>query len=177
MNHPRRIAPLPHAEYLKALGPSAPDPQKPPSNALGLLARHPELAKAFLAFNKYLLVDSTLSKRTRELVVLRVAWRRQCRYEWAQHVLIARRAGISDEEIDLVRTGAPTLLNRAVDELETDSRLSDATYEALGADLDEQQLLDLVFTVGTYGVLATTFNTFEVELDPGIPHENFNSHT
>lgn len=106
-----------------------------------------------------------------------MAWRRQCRYEWAQHVLLARRAGITDAEIDLVRTGAPTLLNRAVDELETDSRLSDATYEALGADLDEQQLLDLVFTVGTYGVLATAFNTFEVELDPGIPDENFNSQT
>lgn len=175
MNRTRRITPLPYAEYMKALGPSAPDARKPPSNALGLLARHPELAKAFLEFNKYLLVESTLPKRTRELVVLRVAWRRRCQYEWAQHVLIARRAGISDEEIDLVRTDAPTPLNRAVDELETDSRLSDATYEALGADLDDRQLMDLVFTVGTYGVLATLFNTFEVELDPGIPEENFNS--
>lgn len=177
MNRARRITPLPHAEYMKALGSSAPDARKPPSNALGLLARHPELAKAFLAFNTYLLVESTLPKHTRELVVLRVAWRRRCQYEWAQHVLIARRAGVTDEEIDLVRTGAPTLLNRAVDELETDSRLSDATYRALGADLDDHQLMDLVFTVGTYGVLATALNTFEVELDPGIPEENFNSAT
>ena len=175
MNRTRRIAPLPHAEYLKALGSSAPDPQKPPSNALGLLARHPDLAKAFLVFNRYLLTDSTLPKRTRELVILRVAWRRRCRYEWAQHVLLARRAGITDEEINLVRAGAPTPLNRAVDELETDSRLSDATYKALGAELDDRQLMDLVFTVGTYGVLATAFNTFDVELDPGIPDENFNS--
>ncbi|WP_405813258.1 carboxymuconolactone decarboxylase family protein [Streptomyces sp. NBC_01390] len=175
MNGTPRITPLPHAEYLKALGTSAPDARKPPSNALGLLARHPELAKAFLAFNKYLLVESTLPKRTRELVVLRVAWRRRCRYEWAQHALIARRAGITDAEIDLVRTGAPTPLNRAVDELETDSRLSDATYQALGTDLDDRQLMDLVFTVGTYGALATALNTFEVELDPGIPDENFNT--
>jgi len=175
VNRTRRITPLPHAEYLKTLGSSAPDARKPPSNAIGLLARHPELAKAFLAFNKYLLVESTLPKRTRELAVLRVAWRRRCQYEWAQHVLIARRAGITDEEIDLVRSGAPTLLNRAVDELETDSRLSDATYEALGAELHDRQLMDLVFTVGTYGLLATAFNTFEVELDPGIPEENFNN--
>ncbi|ELP61595.1 carboxymuconolactone decarboxylase family protein [Streptomyces turgidiscabies] len=175
MNRTRRITPLPHTEYLKALGTSAPDARKPPSNALGLLARHPDLAKAFLEFNKYLLVESTLPKRTRELVILRVAWRRRCRYEWAQHVLIARRAGLTDDEIGLVRTGAPTPLNRAVDELETDSRLSDATYQALATDLDDRQLMDLVFTVGTYGVLATALNTFEVELDPGIPDENFNS--
>uniref|UniRef100_A0AAU2ADR7 Carboxymuconolactone decarboxylase family protein n=1 Tax=Streptomyces sp. NBC_00093 TaxID=2975649 RepID=A0AAU2ADR7_9ACTN len=175
MNRTRRVTPLPYAEYMEALGSSAPDARKPPSNALGLLARHPELAKAFLAFNKYLLVDSTLPERIRELAVLRVAWRRRCRYEWAQHVLIARKAGVTDEEIGLIRTGAPTPLNRAVDELETDSRLSDATYEALAADLDDRQLMDLVFTVGTYGLLATAFNTFEVELDPGIPDENFNN--
>jgi 4-carboxymuconolactone decarboxylase len=30
-----------------------------------------------------------------------------------------------------------------------------------------------VFTVGAYGLLAMAFNTFGVELDPGIPDGDF----
>jgi AhpD family alkylhydroperoxidase len=170
-----RIPPLPYDEWdTEALAPLAPGRRLPPSNVLGLFARHPELATAFLGYNRYLLGGgSTLSPRTRELAILRVAWRRRCQYEWVQHVLIARKAGVTDEEIDAIRAGKPTPITRAVDELEADSGLSDDTYRALAAELDDRQLMDLVFTVGTYGLLAMVLNTFEVELDPGLPAENF----
>lgn len=168
-----RVPPLPHSEWdTDALSVLAPGRRLPPSNVLGLLARHPDLARAFLTFNKHLLGTSTLPKRTRELVILRVAWRRRARYEWAQHLLIARRAGVTDAEIAEVRAGTETLLNTAVDELETDSCLSDKTYSALAEELDDRQLMDLVFTVGAYGLLAMALNTFEVELDPGLSDEN-----
>ena len=171
-----RLPPVPHDEWDDdAFSAMSQGRKLPPSNALGLLAHHPELAKAFLGFNMHLLGTSTLPKRTRELAVLRVAWRRRCQYEWAQHLLIAKRAGVTDEEIAQVRAGADTPINRAVAELETDSTLSDATYQALAADLNDRQLMDLVFTIGTYGLLAMAFNTFEVELDPGFSVENFTS--
>jgi AhpD family alkylhydroperoxidase len=170
-----RIPPLPYDEWdTEALASLAPGRRLPPSNVLGLFARHPELATAFLGYNRYLLGGgSTLSPRTRELAILRVAWRRRCQYEWVQHVLIARKAGVTEEEIDAIRAGKPTAITRAVDELEADSGLSDDTYRALAAELDDRQLMDLVFTVGTYGLLAMVLNTFEVELDPGLPAENF----
>ncbi|WP_230205170.1 carboxymuconolactone decarboxylase family protein [Parafrankia elaeagni] len=38
---------------------------------------------------------STLSNRERELVALRVAGRRRCDYEWAQHVVLGEDAGLS----------------------------------------------------------------------------------
>ncbi len=170
-----RIPPLPYAEWdtsaLAAMAP--PGQQPPPNNVLGLLARHPVLAKAFLRYNLHLLTTSTLPERTRELAILRMAWRRRCRYEWAQHVRLARQAGVTDAEIEEVRTGAATLLNRAADELDQDSFLSEQTYRALAAELDDRQLMDLVFTVGTYGMLAMAFNTFGVALEPGLDSENF----
>jgi 4-carboxymuconolactone decarboxylase len=173
-----RIQPLPYAEWdIEALSVISPGRKLPPNNVLGLLARHPALARAFLTFNAHLLTASTLPARTRELAILRIAWRRRCRYEWAQHVLIARRAGITDEEIAGVRSGAATLINRAVDELDDDSCLSDETYRALAAELDERQLMDLVFTIGTYGLLAVAFNTFGVELEPGLPDGDFEKGT
>jgi 4-carboxymuconolactone decarboxylase len=169
-----RIAPLPYAEWdAEALAGLAPGRRLPPSNVLGLLARHPALARAFLPFSGHLLSRAALPARTRELVILRVAWRRRCRYEWAQHVAIARRAGVTDDEVAGIRTGAATLISRAVDELDESSTLSDETYAALADELDERQLLDLVFTVGGYSMLAMALNTFGVELEPGLPDEGF----
>ncbi|MFV2174592.1 carboxymuconolactone decarboxylase family protein [Actinomadura sp. LOL_016] len=172
-----RLPPLPRdewdAETVAAFSPR--EGRLPPSNnALDLLARHPALAKSFMRYNAYTLNRSTLPVATRELAVLRVAWRRRCRYEWAQHVPMAREAGVTDAEIEQVRTGAPTLLNRVVDELVDDSDLSDETYRKIAAELgDDRRLMDLVFTIGTYALLAMSFNTFRLPLDDGISDEGF----
>ncbi|MEV7015975.1 carboxymuconolactone decarboxylase family protein [Streptomyces sp. NPDC093991] len=164
-----RLSPVPYEEWdAEALRPLTGGRKVPPSNVLGLLLHHPELAKSFLTFSAHLLARNSLPERTRELAILRVAWRRECRYEWAQHVLIGRRAGVTEEELEQVRTGVDTLVNRAVDELETSSALSDGTYAELAGELDERQLLDFVFTVGAYGMLAAALNTFEVEPDSGL---------
>jgi AhpD family alkylhydroperoxidase len=171
-----RIPPLPYDEWdTEALSVISAGRKPPPNNVLGLLARHPALARAFLTWNLHLLSTSALPARTRELAILRIAWRRRCRYEWAQHAAIARRAGVTDKEIAGIRAGTATLINRAVDELDEDSCLSEETYRALAAELDDRQLMDLVFTIGTYGLLAMAFNTFGVELEPGLSDENFDS--
>lgn len=164
-----RPSPVPYEEWdAEVLRPLTGGRTVPPSNALGLLLNHPHLAKAFLAFGTHLLYRSTLPARTRELTILRVAWRHRCRYEWAHHVLIAREAGVTEEEVEEVRQGTSTLLNRAVDELETTSSLSNEVYEELAKDMDERQLMDFVFTVGAYGMQAMAYNTFRVEPDPGM---------
>lgn len=136
--------------------------------ALATLVRHPDLAEAFLAFSTHLLLRSTLPPRVRELAILRVAHRRGCAYEWVHHVEIAAKAGLSEDEIQAAGRGEATGdLDRAVldavDELEDGSNLSDRTWATLGAHLDEHQRMDLVFTVGGYGLLAMAFNTFGVE--------------
>ena len=64
-------------------------------NALGTLAQHPELTRAFNGFNGHILFGTTLSLRQRELIVLRVADLRDCGYEWKQHVVQGSDAGIS----------------------------------------------------------------------------------
>jgi len=58
-------------------------------------------------------------------------------------------------------------LVRAVDELHADACISEATYGRLAAHFNAQQLLDLVFTVGCYDVLAMAFKSFAVALEPG----------
>jgi 4-carboxymuconolactone decarboxylase len=51
----------------------------------------------------------------------------------------------------------------AVDELVEKTRITDDTWAALGERLDKRELMDFVFTVGGYHMLAMALNTFGVE--------------
>jgi hypothetical protein len=57
---------------------------------------------------------------------------------------------------------------RAVDELVADAQVSDATWAVLAGELDRHQLMDLVFTVGAYDLLAMAFKSFGVEVDADL---------
>jgi alkylhydroperoxidase family enzyme len=146
---------------------------------LGTLARHPALARAYHTFNGHVQFATTLSVRQRELLVLRVAAVRQADYEWAQHVVLARDAGLDDDEIARIADGpdapgwAPldAAMLRAVDELVADATIIDPTWDTLAGELDEQQLMDLIFTVGAYDVLAMAFRSIGVELDADLRRE------
>jgi 4-carboxymuconolactone decarboxylase len=172
-----RLSPLPADEWDDAARQSVasllPEDRRNPNDAgnlLATLARHPDLCRAFLRFNGYLLMSSTLPARVRELIILRVAHRRSCAYEWIHHLKLGKRAGLSDADIAAVQAGAPTdefdraLLN-AVDELDEKSNLSDQTWSVLCERLDERQRMDLIFTVGGYTALAMGLNTFGVEVE------------
>ena len=145
-------------------------------NALGTLANHIDLMTAYHTFTGHLLYNITLSLRQRELLILRVAHVRDCEYEWLQHVVVASDLGVTDEEIARVRRGADAdgwepleaAMLRAVDELIEHAEVSDATWSSLAAELDTQQLMDLVFAVGAYDLLAMAFRTFGVRVDPDL---------
>jgi alkylhydroperoxidase family enzyme len=186
-----RIDPLPIREWppamreaLAAMLPPAPRHPQPVSegrpgsrNTLGTFAHHPALTQAFLTFNGHVLLATTLSERQRELLVLRVAARRQSAYLWAQHVFMGTDAGLSDEEIGRIAFGpdAPfwepvdAALLRAVDELVDDGTISEATWATLASELDAQQLLDTIFTVGAYETVAWMMRSFALEIDDDIP--------
>ena len=185
-----RIDPLPPREWpeemraaLAALRPA--DATLPPPrtegrpkalNALGTFARYPALARAFHTFNGHVLFATSLSERQRELAVLRVAALRRCEYEWRQHAVLAGDIGIGPGELARVAEGpdAPgwtpeeRSLLAAVDELVGDGAVSEATWDELARDLDTHQLMDLVFTVGAYDLLAMAFRSFGVELDADL---------
>jgi AhpD family alkylhydroperoxidase len=136
--------------------------------AVATMMHHPALTRAVLTFNFHLLLRSSLPARLRELAILRVAQRRGCAYELVHHRVMAAQVGLTEAEIDAATEGKATealdaAVLTAVDELETSSNLTDATWAALGAHLDEQQRMDLVFTIGCYAMLAMAFNTFGIE--------------
>jgi 4-carboxymuconolactone decarboxylase len=147
-------------------------------NVFRTLANHPDLLRRWLVFANHVLFKSTLPARERELVILRIGHLCRAGYEWAQHVFIAREAGLDEAGIASARNGPESpgisvldrLLLQATDELHADAFITDATWAALSDHLDTQQLVDLVFTVGQYNLVSMALNSFGVQLDPGLPH-------
>jgi 4-carboxymuconolactone decarboxylase len=145
-------------------------------NGVGVILRHPALAKAFLTFNNHVAIASSVSRRIRELLILRISWLRRSEYEFVQHLVLGRNAGLSEAELERVQLGpdAPGWdpldadLVRAVDELHADARIQDATWTRLSAHFSTAQLMDIVFAVGCYDILAMVFKTFGVQLEPGV---------
>jgi len=165
-----RVPPLPPREWppemMEALAPLSPENRRHPAppaekrtggrEALATFAHHPALARAFFTFNGHILWDTTLSPRQRQILILRVAERRRSAY---------------DEDVASISIGPDAVswapleaaLLRAADELIDDGVISDRTWAALAADLDVQQLLDVIFTVGCYATTSSLFRSFGVE--------------
>jgi len=146
------------------------------ANIFATLVRHPGLYRKWLPFGGKLLAGK-IPPRERELLILRTGWRCESAYEWGQHVLIARVAGLTDDEIRRVKDGSgaagwdafDAALLRAADELHDDDCVGDATWAELAARYDEKQLIELLMLVGHYHMVAMTLNSLGVELEPGIP--------
>lgn len=172
---PRRLTPLPADEWddrsRRALASLIPVERANPAgagNVLSTLVRHPDLTRAYLPFNTYLLNGSTLSPRVREVALLRVVHRRDCDYLWSHHLPIAHRAGLSAEETDAIRGGqladdADQSVLTAVDDLVDRGTVSDPTWAELGRHFTDPERMDLVFTIGGYCLLAMAVNAFGIE--------------
>ena len=146
-------------------------------NVMKTLANYPELFRRWLVFANHFLFKSTLSVRDREILILRTAWLAGCEYEWGQHLKIAAADAAFDQAaFDALAQGASaTLWNAreaaliaAADGLYVHAFVDDASWHTLTAHYGERQLLDIVFTVGNYLLLAMGLNAFGVQLDAGL---------
>ncbi len=145
-------------------------------HTLGFLAHYPALAKAFLTLNKHVAADSTLSARERELLILRISWLRQSEYEVVQHIILGRRAGLTDDELVQIQTGpvaaawspADANLLQVADDLCANACISEDTWKKLAERYDTRQIMDMIFLVGCYEVLAMAIKSFRIPLEPGV---------
>jgi 4-carboxymuconolactone decarboxylase len=139
-------------------------------NVFRTLAQHPDLMKRWLPFARHVLSKSTLTPREREIVILRAGYLCRAEYEWAQHVRLGKRRGLSDADIAAIMAGQgisakEDLLLRASDELHDNARISDATWEALSEYYGREQLIDIIFTFAQYNLVSMFLNSAGVEID------------
>lgn len=156
-------------------------------NSILVLAQHPELANPYLHFNAALARGVDLSPRLKEIAILRTAWRRLSEYEWVHHAISGARIGLTAEQLEqLMQDTVPegfTPEERAViaatDDICLSGGVTDTTWPALSAALNTREVMELLFVVGCYILLAAILNTSGAPVEAhvaekfeglGLPH-------
>jgi 4-carboxymuconolactone decarboxylase len=123
-----------------------------------------------------LLKQPTIGQRSRQLMLLRVAWRTRPRYEWVHHALLASRYGLPATDIDAIIRGVDADawtpwerdLVSAADQLLDHYRIDDDTLARLAEGLDERHLIEMPFVVGTYTRLAMALNSWGLQVEDAV---------
>jgi alkylhydroperoxidase family enzyme len=147
----------------------------PPLNIFATMAHHPRLLKRFNVLGGLFLTRGLLPEREREIVILRTGWRSRCEYEFGQHTLIGRRAGLTDDEIRALTrddgewSEPDARLIQLADQIHDDQDVSDDLWARLGERWSPAQLEELVTLAGFYVMVSGFLNATRVQLDPGVP--------
>jgi alkylhydroperoxidase family enzyme len=147
-----------------------------PSNVFSTLAHHPRLLKQFSRFGGTLLFRGLVPARERELVILRVGWNCQSVYEFGQHTLLGRTAGLSDDEITALAGGDTSGFARhersliaMADELCSGDLVSEPTWAELSERWSDAELVELLLLAGYYRLVSGFLNSAGVQLDQEVP--------
>ena len=151
-------------------------PKGPTGNAFGTFLISPELVRGIFPFVSYIMADTTLTPRQRELLILRTAWDCSSEYLWANHAPRAAASGISADEIRRIALGPDVpgwdpfeaALLRDADELHRTAFISTQTWNTLVTQFGTEQLMDATFTIAESTQFATIYNSVGVEPEAGL---------
>ena len=139
-----------------------------------LMAHAPTTILPVMRLGRAILGRQQLDARLRELAILVALRLEGGRYEWPQHVDIARSLGLGEaaiaavERLDFSHPFAGA--ERAVVDFTRQSveqvRVDEATFAALRQHLDEREVVELVFGIGYYMMLARLTEAVELVSDP-----------
>jgi 4-carboxymuconolactone decarboxylase len=144
-------------------------------NVFKLMAQAETCFRPLLRLGTAILGRQKLSPKLRELAILRVAALSGARYEWVQHVPIAKHVGATDTQVAAIERGgidAPCFdateraALRLAGELVEGVRAKDATFGELAQRFSPQEIVELILAVGYYRMLATLMETAAIDLDP-----------
>lgn len=141
------------------------------------LLRHHDATQAYLELGVLLTTAPRLSPRDKELAILRTAWLCGAPLAWGEHVAAGKAAGLEEADIARLIEGAAAAgwseadraVVRAAEELHFDAMISDETWAALAARMDERQLIELPIVVGHYHMTAFLQNSLRFPPREGNP--------
>jgi 4-carboxymuconolactone decarboxylase len=144
-----------------------------PPNLYKALGNHPELVAAWAEFSKTLRHDTRTPRALRELVILRGAQVVRSEYEWAQHLAMARKAGVSEAKIKNLaswRTSSEFSEQEraalALAEAVTEGRVSDEVYARAKKHFDDHDYVELALLAAFYAMVGRMIDAMGVELEP-----------
>ena len=144
-------------------------------NLFRMLAYNPNLLHQFMRLGNDLRQKTALDPVLRELAILTVGRLTGALYEYAHHVEIGKRAGLSDRQIEALplwqRHPAFSDQQRAVmrfaEEVTLNVRPSEEAWQAVAAFLPPDQLVELTMQIAYYNCVVRFLEPLQVDLEEG----------
>lgn len=148
-------------------------------NFYSMLAYGDLVAAGVLRLGEQVIRGSSLTAKLRETLVLLTASVEQSEYEIHQHRRIAKRVGLTDEEINRllernhmdngsVQGEREALLIGFVEQLIQDGDISDDIFGPMIEWLEPRGVMDCVITVGFYMLVSRVLAVFGVDIDDPV---------
>jgi 4-carboxymuconolactone decarboxylase len=142
-------------------------------NVARMIANSETIFRNFSRLGNSLMTRAALNSKLREIAILRTAKLTGSVYEWTQHVPIAKAAGVSDEQIAAMENwkGArcfddvERLVLTFTDEITRDVKGRRETLEGLKRHLKPPEIVELILSIGFWGMVARLLETTEVDLE------------
>lgn len=142
-------------------------------NVARMIANTEPVFREFSRLGHALLTRAALNGKLREIAILRTAKVTGSVYEWTQHVPIARACGVSEEQVAAMDNweGAKCfddverLVLKFTDEVSRNVKGNKQTVEALKKHLGPAEMVELVLSIGFWGMVARLLETTEVDLE------------
>jgi AhpD family alkylhydroperoxidase len=143
-----------------------------PPNLYKQLANHPKVIAAWNEFARTLRHDSRTPRALRELMILRGAQLMRSEYEWAQHLKMARKAGVREAQLaelagwkssDEFTGKEKAALGLA--EAITQGHVPDDVYATAMQHFDHQDYVELAVMAAFYAMVARVLDAMHVQLE------------
>jgi len=163
---------LPPAEFEPALKKRLEELWGTPPNLYRVLANHPAIIGAWSEFANTLRNGTRTPRALRELVILRGAQLVRSEYEWAQHLRMARKAGVREAQIAaLANWGSSPEFDvkekaaLAIADAVTAGQVSDEVYREVTKHFDHHDYVELAVTAAFYAMVARVLDAIGVQLE------------
>ena len=164
---------VPLAPFEPALGKRLEELWGQPPNLYKALANHPALVAAWTEFSKTLRHDTRTPRSLRELVILRGAQLMRSEYEWAQHLPMARKAGVTEAQIESLQSWKTSSnfnpkekAALALAEDVTQGKVGDQVYAEAMRHFDHHDYVELALTASFYAMVGRMLDAMHVQLEP-----------
>jgi 4-carboxymuconolactone decarboxylase len=139
-----------------------------------MLLHSPKLAERLLPLVHFFRDECAVDAKLRSVAILAAVREREAAYVWAAQVGAARRNGLSDEIIDVLRAkGDPGKLPAEerdivvyVRQLMRTNRVDPGAFDALAKRHDPKWLVELTAAANYFALLSGVVNAFEVAAPP-----------
>ena len=170
------MALLPYADENKDTSPETLEALKRPNtlNVVKMIANSEPCFREFGKLGGVLFNKVKLAPKLRELTILKTAKASHSVYEWTQHVPAARHVGVTEEQVAAVEnwqnakcfSELERLVLQLTDEVAVNVKGKRETVEALKKHLSPAEIVELILTIGNWGMVARLLETLEVDLEP-----------